>query len=95
MMLRSWRLYSWMRLIWMSNIADGSSLMPMRLWHQLGELDLVGALDRSEFLLEIRLVGEGIERLQRLGIVHELVADRVADQGQRAPDCTASASGAG
>ena len=30
MMFSSWRLYSWMRLIWMSNRAFGSTLIPMR-----------------------------------------------------------------
>ena len=34
MMLSSWRLYSWMRLTWMSNSAFGSSRMPMPLAHQ-------------------------------------------------------------
>ncbi|MNY61059.1 hypothetical protein D3C86_1976880 [compost metagenome] len=33
--------------------------------------------------LEVRLVGEDVECLQRLGIVHELVADRVADQAEK------------
>ena len=29
MMFRSWRLYSWMRLIWMSNIASVETLTPV------------------------------------------------------------------
>ena len=56
----------------------------MRLCDQLGELHLVGALDGGELLLEVGVVGEGVERLQRLGIVEELVADRFADQAGQA-----------
>ena len=54
--------------------------MPMRLRDQIGKRDLVVALDRGEFLLEGGVVGEGVERLQLLGIVQELVADGFADQ---------------
>ena len=68
--------------------------MPMRLCTSWAKLDLVGALDGGELLLEILLVGERIERLQGFRIVHELIADRFADQRDEFGIRTASASGA-
>ena len=47
---------------------------------ELGELHLVLALHRRELLLEGGIVGEGLEFMQRFRIVHEPVADRLADQ---------------
>ena len=78
MMLRSWRLYSWMRLIWMSNSASGSSLHADALADQRCKPHLVGALDRGELLAESGIIGKWLQRRQLLGVIEEPVADGLA-----------------
>ena len=73
-------MYSWMRLIWMSNSADGSSLIPRRSATRLESRCLVGALHRGEFLAEGGILGQRIETRQQVDVVEEAVADRFARQ---------------
>ena len=55
--------------------------MPRRSADQIAaSLLLVGALDRGELLAEGGVVGKGVEFLERVDIVEEAVADRLADE---------------
>ncbi len=49
----------------------------------IGQRFLVGPLHAQEFLLKGAVVGKGIKVAQRFGIVHETVANRLADQREQ------------
>ena len=74
-MLRSWRLYSWMRLICTSNIADRIDRSPLSSWMR-GQRFLVAAPDRRIALHEVRIVGKALEPGELVRIVEHALAER-------------------
>ena len=60
----SWRLYSWMRLTWTTNIASAGSSTPVRRRTSVGEVALVRLLDRVQRVEEVLVVGERLQALQ-------------------------------
>ena len=94
--LSNWRLYSWMRLIWLSKMESGSTDCPVVRRSQSSESGLGRALGLAEAVAEAGVVGQGHELLELAQVGDPAVADRLGDQpgqvgiGQQQPAPRAS-----
>ena len=68
--------------------------MPSRSATRFASRALLARLTAANFSRKAASSGEAVELGQRVDVVEELVADRLADQLGQAADCTGSASAA-
>ena len=78
--LSNCRLYSWMRLIWLSKMVFGSTTWPVVALSQVGEALLGGLLGLTEARAKGRVVGQRQQSAQLAEVGHPAVADRLGDQ---------------
>ena len=77
--LSSWRLYSWMRLIWQSKIVSGSTVCPVDAFSQSANCDFGLALGLAKRVAKGPVVGQRLELAQLAEIGDPAVADRLGD----------------
>ena len=88
--LSSWRLYSWMRLIWQSKIVSGSTMLPVLALSQSANAALASRLACAELGAEAGVVGQRQQLAQLVQVRDPAVADRLGDE--RGQDGLASCS---